>query len=240
MYFHDKALATLVEKSDVVVFDMNGTLVDDEPVQLRATNEVLKPFGIQLDEADFISRCVGIKTRVWMSEMLPGVSKDRMDAMLDEREAAYARIAANEISALERPGVIGLLRFASAHPEKKIALATSSPMRNAEVIVGGAGLDVFELFDFVITGQDVKNAKPDPEMYNRVRAAFPGTENFLVIEDTWAGVTAAKAANMSCIAFPSDFTRGHDHSAADVIVDSMLPDATPRGAKPAPSMQHNP
>jgi HAD superfamily hydrolase (TIGR01509 family) len=225
MYFNTPSLAAALEKADVVVFDMNGTIVDDEPVHHEAANEVLSPFGLSLDEDAFIARCIGIRTRNWMSALLPQVPPEDLGALAGKKEAAYARLVADKVRGLVRPGALNLIHFAAEHPDKKLALATSSPRDALSVILGPSGLGVIQLFDFIITGNDVTNVKPHPEIYHRVRAAFPGAENFLVIEDTFAGVTAAKAAGMTCLAFPNAYTIRQDLTAADAAVDSLLPDA---------------
>jgi beta-phosphoglucomutase-like phosphatase (HAD superfamily) len=226
MYFTDKILAAHIAAADVIVFDMNGTIVDDEPVYHRAANDVLAPHGFAMKQEEYAIRCVGIKTKLWMAEFMPHLAAAEVQALVDARDSVYEdNIAGGRIRALVRPGALDLMRFAADHPTKKLALATSSPPRNVEFILGPQGLGVSGLFDFVITGRDVKKAKPDPEIYHGVRAAFPAARNFLVIEDTWAGITAAKAAGMTCLAFPSDYTRVQNHAAADAIIDSLLPSA---------------
>jgi len=227
MYFKDLLLAAHMKLADVVVFDMNGTIVDDEPVQLRASNDVMNRFGIDLTEDDFIKHCVGRKPREWMSEMLPQVRDLQLEWLMAEREDAYARRVAAVVKDLARPGAVDMIKSVAAHPEKKLALATSSSSHNAGVILGPSGLNVMHLFDFVITGAEVKQGKPHPEIYDRVRKAFPAARSFLVIEDTQQGVTAAKASRMTCLAFPNRFTAGQDFSAADLVVNSLLPESVP-------------
>jgi HAD superfamily hydrolase (TIGR01509 family) len=225
MYFTDKILDAYARSADVVVFDMNGTIVDDEPIQILGVNEVFAAHGVNISKEEFISRCVGQPTRPWMRHFLPAVSDAGIERLIVEREAAYARLVAGKVNTLVRPGVLEFIDWVTAQPKKNLAVATSSTPANVETILGGKGLNIVSSFDFIITGEDVKTPKPDPEIYNRVRAEFPTAKNFLVIEDTWAGVTAAKATDMVCFSIPSEYTRIHDHSAADAVIDNLLPSA---------------
>lgn len=228
MYFKDPRLSAALAEADVVVFDMNGTILDDEPVQWEASNEVLKSFGVTLSEPDFIAKCVGRKMREWMSKVLPSCNDNEMDKLLEAREQAYGRLVGARVPDLVRPGAVDLIRFVKEKTDKPLALATSSPPINAEIILD-RGLGLISLFDKIVTGLDVRLSKPDPEIYRCVQAAFPAARRFIAIEDTWAGVTAAKAAGMTCIAIPSRFTGGQDFSAADFIVTDLTPAACLKG-----------
>ena len=77
-------------------------------------------------------------------------------------------------------------------------------------------------FDFVITGDDVKKHKPDPEPYLKAtEVSGQKKEHCLVLEDSFRGVQAAKAAGLTCFAVPDELTRVQDFSIADKILKSI-------------------
>ena len=76
--------------------------------------------------------------------------------------------------------------------------------------------------DFIVTGEDVKARKPDPEVYlialERLGVVAPAA---LAVEDSGLGVEAAKAAGLACLAIRNAYTAGHDFGLADLVVDEL-------------------
>ncbi len=120
---------------------------------------------------------------------------------------------------------VGLLQWARASGYRT-ALATMSYRDQAETVLQALGLR--ESFEVVVTEDDVRQGKPDPEAYLTVaqRMRLP-TEQCLVIEDTLAGVRAALAAGMRCIAVPSSLTREEVH-AGGALEERWIVDDTGR------------
>jgi beta-phosphoglucomutase-like phosphatase (HAD superfamily) len=84
-------------------------------------------------------------------------------------------------------------------------------------------IDCADRFEIVVTGEDVINGKPAPDVFLRAAERLSvDAAACVVLEDAPNGVAAAKAAGMTCIAVPNDFTRSLDLSAADIILPSLF------------------
>lgn len=228
MYFRDVALQQYVDQSAVVVFDLNGLIIDDEPIQLEATNEVLAEYGIKLAEKEWIAKCVGRRPVSWLPDIVPKMRENRLsvDNIIRAKDVAYENRVIKVVKSIVRPGVYDFMNFLTAN-NKIMSLATSTTKHGMDLILGSAGLDIIRRFAFIICGDEVRSGKPNPEIYNRVRQRFPDRREaeFLVIEDSSVGVQAAKNANMKCVAVPNTFTIGQDFSRADFVVGNLTPEA---------------
>ena len=101
-----------------------------------------------------------------------------------------------------------------------MAVASSSVRTDIEVILQSLGL--LDEFEVIISGDQVKEGKPHPEIFLGA-ARLLGIEpaHCLALEDTTYGVAAAKAAGMYCIAVPNRFTANQDFDQADLVLDSL-------------------
>ena len=105
-------------------------------------------------------------------------------------------------------------------PEVKIAIATSGQKAKQFPVIEGTGLKL-EWFDAVITGDDVDRKKPDPQIYLRTAERLGlAPKCCIVFEDAPAGVQAAKAAGMACVAVTTS-APAEELQAADVVVESL-------------------
>jgi len=215
-YFQDPELAKHLATAEVIIFDMNGLIVDDEPIQLQAVNEVLFPHGIQLSSQQWINQCVGRRPLEYFQEMLTGENwtTAKLQALCDDKELAYEKLIQAHVKALVRPGFLDFFNDLVKSPHHQIALATSTARQGMETILGKKGLNLMTKFDFMICGDEVSRAKPDPEIYLKARDAFPTKKHFLVFEDSAFGVQSAVASGCQCIAVPNDFTKNQDLSLA--------------------------
>jgi HAD superfamily hydrolase (TIGR01509 family) len=222
-YFHDGSIDALLRDSDAVVFDMNGLIVDDEPLQLEAYNEVLGADGVAITPQWWTGRCLGRKASQFVREFLEehGRQSDEFEAILAAKERIYARLLRAGGHSLVRPGVRELLAFLREQPDLQVALATSSHRRSIGPTMESAGIDLGSSFRLVVSGDEVRHGKPDPEIFLKVRDHLPTCRQFLVLEDSPPGVLAAKAAQMRVIAVPNSLTRGCDFSAADAVLSDL-------------------
>jgi len=223
-YFRDPELEKILTAAEVVVFDMNGLIVDDEPIQLQAVNEVLQPYQIQLNETDWIQKCVGRSPLEYFQKMLVGSvwNLEKWQALCEAKELAYEKLIGQLVVDLVRPGFLDFFRYLTQSPKYKIALATSTARRGMEIILGENGLNLFSHFDFTVCGDDVQRAKPDPEIYLNVRQFFSTKKRFLVFEDSAFGVESAILAGCECVAVPNIFTQQQDLSKATILISNFL------------------
>ena len=101
-----------------------------------------------------------------------------------------------------------------------VGVVTSSRKDHLEMILGKTGLRSF--FDFFLTADDVAKLKPDPELYLKaLELSQQSREHCIALEDSPHGARAAKAADLTCYAIPSVFTKGLDFSYVDKVLTSM-------------------
>jgi beta-phosphoglucomutase-like phosphatase (HAD superfamily) len=178
------------------MFDFNGTLSDDEPLLFAILSDLFAEQGRPLSEDVYYDRLAGLSdpeiVRIWLGEEHPAV-----DAVLAERVARYrAQVSdGSTISAAAREAV----RYAA----ERVPVAVVSGAHRDEVVpaLGAAGLD--GAVAVVVTTEDVERGKPDPAGYLLALDLLGGgldAGDVTVFEDTEAGVAAAKAAGMGCVA----------------------------------------
>jgi beta-phosphoglucomutase-like phosphatase (HAD superfamily) len=89
MYFFNPNIDSMIRLTDVIVFDLNGLLVDDELIQLQATNEVLSAYGIALSEKTWIEECVGKKPNEYLPRMLAHMAHVNIAQIVREKYVIY-------------------------------------------------------------------------------------------------------------------------------------------------------
>jgi beta-phosphoglucomutase len=178
------------------MFDFNGTLSDDEPLLFAILSDLFAEQGRPLAEDVYYDRLAGLSdpeiVRMWLGEDHPAV-----DAVLAERVARYrAQVSdGSTISAAAREAV--------RHAAERVPVAVVSGAHRDEVVpaLEAAGLD--GAVAVVVTTEDVERGKPDPAGYLLALGLLGGgleAGDVTVFEDTEAGVAAAKAAGMRCVA----------------------------------------
>jgi HAD superfamily hydrolase (TIGR01509 family) len=180
-----------------VFFDMDGLLVDSEPLWLESETEMMAEFGYQWVESDQAACLGGPLDRVgnYMSGLIGG-KRDGNSLMLEIIDRMVEKFK-GDLPFM--PGAIELIDDLRAHGIP-LTLVSASPRSLVD-----AALSNFEVNPFVrsISSNDVKVSKPDPEGY--LLAASSGghdISNCLVLEDSLTGVTAAKASGAWVLAVP--------------------------------------
>jgi len=200
-----------------VIFDMDGVIIDSEPVQMKAINLVMAQWSVQLEEKDFIpmiGRRLADDYEYLQNKF--GVPIP-FEAFFRQKTDAYQQLMKNE--AVEMPGLTPLLkRLQSAGI--KAAIASGSCPEDIEMVVNALRITAY--FENLTSGHEVVNGKPHPEIYQLAanRLGIPYAD-CAAIEDTCYGVQSSKDAGMKCIAFPHPYTRHQDFSRADASVSSL-------------------
>jgi HAD superfamily hydrolase (TIGR01509 family) len=201
-----------------VIFDMDGTLLDTESVFKTIVYEVCTELGFEMTEAVHLSMVGGSHERT--NQLLVeayGVAFPY--AMFDER----CRVIMRERSHGGVPVKPGAREFVSELRERGIptAVATSSRQPHAQHHLGAAGL--LDLFDTIVTRDDVANPKPHPEPY-LTAAKRLGIDPLqcLALEDSFSGVRAAHAAGMQTIMVPDLVHPSEDIRALGIAVMESL------------------
>ncbi len=181
-----------IENSDAVIFDMDGVIFDSEKVWQRADAEADTVFNTGFDSSVRISCCGRDErsVRAMLKNLKPDLDVDAYrDYIIDRVRQA------EKSGAPLKDGFVELIENLKAE-NKKIALATSSSRERAENLFKTASLDMTELFDAAVFREDVKIAKPDPEIFlTAAKRMNVEPSRTAVLEDSINGITAAYVGN---------------------------------------------
>jgi beta-phosphoglucomutase len=187
-----------------VIFDMDGVLVDSEPLILKAAFDMFAEHGVKMVKEDFMT-FVGTGE----DNALGGVAK-KHNLQIDIAQAKnrlyeiYLEIIKGKLEFL--PGAMEFIKKCRKM-NKKLAMATSADMRKVEGNLEEVNLP-FETFDSIITAHDVTHKKPAPDIFlEAARRLGLKAAECLIVEDAVNGVEAAKAAGAKCLALTTSFPK---------------------------------
>jgi HAD superfamily hydrolase (TIGR01509 family) len=198
-----------------VIFDLDGLLADTEPLHCLAYQDALQRCGAILTPTEYADHWV--RSGKGISEWLlsRGLELDPIQVRTHKAKR-YLELLLASLRPME--GALQLLD--ELYGKKKLALASSSYRDAVEGVLGG--LRITHYFDAIVTGLDVAQVKPSPDIF-LAAARNIGAEpsECVVLEDAEKGVIAAHRAGMHCIAVPNEQTRLHDFSKATRICSSL-------------------
>lgn len=221
-----------LSKIIAVIFDMDGVLIDSEPIHQAATDEVAQRYGLPpVTQEIFVTYFYGRTDYSGFLDYLSAV--DRTDLSIQELIEAntetYAQRFPNEVQPFG--DAIHCLRQAA---ERGYRLAIVSGGRNSEIAAVVERFELTPLLNITVGGDDVPVGKPDPAPY-LTGAMRLGLEprQCLAIEDTAAGVSSALAAGMRCLAVDrtgqSELLAAADRVVTTLTIASI--EALAKGAK---------
>jgi beta-phosphoglucomutase family hydrolase len=210
-------VTTNKRKIDAVIFDMDGVLVDSEPLHHDALNDVLAEYGHHYTEEQGKELMGTTFDDTWriVTARLPGLP----DVELLKAKYDRSVVALVLQKATPRPGVHSLLAALKAQG-LRLALASSSKRAWIDATLSAIGVD--GTFSPIISGDMVARGKPAPDIF-LLAAQQLGVppERCLVIEDSPKGIEAARAAGMPVVAVRTRYTQGMDLPDANIILDSL-------------------
>jgi HAD superfamily hydrolase (TIGR01509 family) len=175
-----------------LLFDIDGTLVDSDPIHIDVFLEFLAVRGVTITEADYMERIHGRRNIETFPEFLPHEDPREMDLA---KEAAYRERLGDQVEPL--PGARDLIIRAKA-AGLRIGAVTNGPRANLNAVLNGTGLA--DLFDHTGSSDDVTYGKPHPELYLAALAALNITaEEAIVFEDSPIGIQSARAAGLDVV-----------------------------------------
>ena len=186
-----------------ILFDMDGVLVDSEtPLMKCAIDHLKAKYNIDVKFEDFAD-FVGKGEDAAIGGVVEKNGGTYLPQMKDECYEIYIQLAETIVEGA--PGMRELLP--ELKKDFKLAVASSADRRKVDVNIRVLGVDE-SVFDAVITGSDITNKKPDPEIYLKAAAAVGvAPENCLVVEDAVAGVQAGKAAGCKVVGVAGSFDK---------------------------------
>lgn len=199
----------------LAIFDLDGTVVENEDIYGAAFSAVLKSLGTKVNEARPHFRGIGVEEN-WpkLLKKYNIKTKKTIDELAIETQQEYVK-RVKDVKIAD-----GFEKFASDLKESGvlIALATSNSWSIVEAMFDALPLDKY--FDVVTTGEEAKIKKPDPEIFlitaNKMGIA---PEDCLVFEDSVVGIKAAKNARMKTIGIRGDDEENLKN--ADLVIESF-------------------
>lgn len=201
---------------EAVLWDMDGVIADTMQYHYGAWRDVLKGMGITLTLDDFRPLFGQRHDSIVRYALGSNLTHEQIEALSDKKQKLYRERVYKNIKPL--PGAVELIK--TLYKNKiKIALASSATKENVDIIV--EGLKIEKCFQAYVNGTEVAEGKPSPLIFQlAARKLDVAADNCVVIEDAIAGVTAAKAAGMKCVAVTTSHP-GEKLMNADLIVDSL-------------------
>jgi beta-phosphoglucomutase len=183
-------------QNSAVIWDVDGTLVDTAELHFEAWRVLAQELDKPFTRADFAATFGRRNPEIIRQLFGNAYSEDEIAQLGDRKEEYYKAAARHGVDLL--PGVRALLEGLHAAGFKQ-AVGSSAPRGNLDLILQLTGTD--RLFDAIVSMEDTQRGKPDPQVFLAAaeRLAIP-PERCLVLEDAVAGVQAAKAGGMRCIA----------------------------------------
>ena len=202
-----------------VIWDVDGVIIDSAEQHLRAWRQLAEENGLPFSDAAFW-QTFGMRNSDIMPLMF-GIAgpPERVAALSERKEALYREFLAREATAL--PGakeLMAALHAAGYHQ----ALGSSAPRANIETIIRLLGLGGW--LDAFVSGEEVAHGKPAPDIFLRAAEHLGiAPAHSLVIEDAPAGVAAAHAGGMRCIAVRrAGQADAPGLAAAEYVADTLL------------------
>lgn len=184
---------------NTVIFDMDGLLIDSEPLWKESANEVFYNYGFSLSEEEYATT-IGMRTMEFIQHWA-------LKYKLPEEDVPFLnnKIIETVVKKIKERGsaMEGAIELVQAFKKfnYKIGVASSSPLQLIEVVV--QKLDIENAIDVLTSAEDLEYGKPHPQVFLEC-AKIMDAQPFecAVFEDSFNGMIAAKAAKMFCIVVP--------------------------------------
>ena len=201
-----------------IIFDMDGVLLDSEPMHQEIIYETFQLKGIPFDKA-YIQTLTGMSAYPMWEKVKRDAQRTESveELMQSHRDYFFKRLP--EVKVPLVPHVKEVLEKFK-NEGKHLSLASSSARKLIDIFTQQT--NIAHYFEVIMSGDDVQYSKPNPEIFLKVAQWYhlPATQ-FTVIEDSTNGVKAAKSAGMQCIGFQNPLSGGQDLSQADLLIHSM-------------------
>lgn len=179
-----------------VIFDLDGVLVDSGPAHRESWKALGRELGIEVSDQAFASTFGRHNADIIPILFGSNHSAEQMRQLADRKEALYRELVADGPPAVE--GAVELVEYYRVQGHR-LAIASSTPRANVDLALRGLRLE--HVFSVIVSGEDVARGKPDPEVFLKAaRRLDVAPPKCLVIEDSLAGLAAARAAGMQTVA----------------------------------------
>jgi HAD superfamily hydrolase (TIGR01509 family) len=200
----------------VIIFDLDGLLVDSQPIQYKAYNQVFTKYGFPLsilDWKNWVENSYSAKSWITKNQIPLAYEKVR-----SEKKEVYNELILSELELM--PGAKSIVN--ELNNNFRLCIASASRLESIELI-----LHKFNLrgkFETILSDKDLKRGKPHPDVFLKAAELMRVTpKECVVVEDSIAGLNAARAAGMKCVICPDKFTNTDikQYEKADLIISSL-------------------
>ncbi len=174
-----------------LLFDLDGTLSDTDPIHFEAMVQTFAREGVHLTDDDFRTYISGHSNGDIFARYFPHMSLTRQRDFADTKEAEFRRLAT---ALAPTPGLDALLQWAEDR-NLKVGLVTNAPSLNVDHMLGA--LNLTSRFDTIVYGELLPRAKPDPLPYLEALSRLNcQASEAMAFEDSVPGIVAAKRAHL--------------------------------------------
>ncbi|WFB36287.1 HAD family phosphatase [Kiritimatiellota bacterium B12222] len=203
------------------IFDFDGIIADTELLHFQSFQTVLEAHGAGFDWETYLKVYIAFdSSQVFATAFKNAGLTDMppMAALIDQKVEAFEKLLENaEVPPL--PGAADAVRLAAQNGP--VALCTGAERRDVLPLLKGFGL--LDLFQAIVTAEDVTISKPNPECYQRAASLLGiAPADCLAIEDTPGGLSAARGAGCQTLAVTTTHTREQLLDFADIVTDSLV------------------
>ncbi|XOU94106.1 MAG: HAD family hydrolase [Candidatus Kerfeldbacteria bacterium] len=185
-----------------VIFDMDGVIIDSEPLWIKSTNIYFKKVGIEFPDKNSMLTFIDINFRGRRQKEVINILKKKFklkgsyNQIMKVRTKLLLEVFDKELKLV--PGILTLIKKFKKN-NIPMVVASSSPSDVIDYAMSKFKLNKF--FKEIISGDNVKESKPEPDIFIKAAKSFENVKTFeiLVIEDSYSGVLAAKKAKMKCL-----------------------------------------
>ena len=211
---------------EAVIFDFDGVIVDTEPLHHAAFQRTLEPLGLHFTWQEYVETYIGFDDRDAFRHAFSAkdrsLTPDILHTLIDRKASVFNEVIRSGVSAY--PGVVDVIQLLHA---QKIPLAICSGALRSDIDPILAMLSIAEFFTVIVTADDVAASKPDPECYElafqKLLSAHANSfskSTTIAIEDTPAGISAAKGAGLKVCAVTNSYPAAR-LEAATLVVESL-------------------
>ena len=199
-----------------VIFDMDGVIVDTEPVHHYAYNQLFKQLNLEVSP-EFYASFTGFSTKNTFEKIKATFEvEDDINSLINLKRQLFNDAFDQKEDLYLLEGVEDLIKDLHKNG-MQLVLASSSAKVTIDRIFNR--FDLYKYFTHIVSGEDFPQSKPHPAIFQHA-AFLSGTpiENCIVIEDSTNGIKASKAAGIYCIGYDSPNSKLQDYSLADEVV----------------------
>ncbi|XP_077242935.1 haloacid dehalogenase-like hydrolase (HAD) superfamily protein isoform X2 [Tasmannia lanceolata] len=206
---------------EAILFDIDGTLCDSDPLHYIAFRELLQEVGfnggVPITEEFFVENIGGKHNDDICKILFPNQDLQKSLKFMDDKEAMFRRLASEQLKPVN--GLHKLCKWIEDHGFKRAAV-TNAPRENAELMISILGLTNF--FELLVVGGECNRAKPFPDPYLKALETIKASpEHTIVFEDSVSGIKAGVAAGMPVVGLP---TRNPGHLLMEAGANFLIKD----------------